>query len=462
MLGMRLMTRLLVPFLALVAASPLFAQQSPAAQTQLRVVVVDQTGAGIPAATITVTPPTGEPSSFSSDEHGVATASLPPGTVTVQVEFPGFLPFEAPLTLRRGAMNETVTLKIEGFKEEVVVNADTAAEASKSASTTTLTQEEIDALPDDAEELADALAAMAGPGGATFFMNGFSGGRLPNRDQIRSIRFRQNNYASDNHDAGRAQIDIVTRPNTNWGGNANVTFGGDALNARQPQQLVETPSQERNVQFGIRGPVVAGKTSFSFNANGNSRYNSNPIIAIDEFGRAVDEAVRSTNDQSGFTFGLEHSLNSNHSFLANFQRNETEGLNQGVGGFNLPERASTRLSESNQARFRVQSVIGTTKLNELRVQVNRSANELFSASASPTSVVQDAFTRGGAGVNSDSTTSRIEVADNFDFTIGKHQMRAGVLLDATFFSNFDERNRAGTWTYRTVEDFLAGRPQQFS
>jgi hypothetical protein len=458
---MRLMTRLLVPVFALLVTSSVFAQQN-AAQTQLRLVIVDQTGAGIPAATVTVTPAAGEPVTFVSDEHGVATSTLGIGTVKVQVEFPGFLPFDAPLTLRRGAMNETVTLKIEGFKEEVVVNSDSAAEVTKSASTTSLTQEEIDALPDDPEELADALAAMAGPGGATFFMNGFSGGRLPNRDQIRSIRFRQNNYASDNHDAGRAQIDIITRPNTNWGGNLNANFGGDALNARQPQQLFETPSQERTVQFGVRGPVVAGKTSFSFNANGNSRFNSNPIIAIDEFGARVNEAIRSTNDQSGFTFGLEHSLNANHSFLVNIQRNETEGLNQGVGGFNLPERASTRLNDSNQVRFRVQSVIGTSKLNELRVQVNRAGSEAFSYSAAPTIVVQDAFTRGGAGVNSNSTSDRVEIADNFDFTIGKHQMRAGVLLDGAFYSNFDERNSAGTWTYRTVADFIAGRAQQFS
>jgi hypothetical protein len=462
MLDMRSMKRLLVPVLALVLASPLFAQQNAANQTQLRLVVVDQTGAGIPAATVVVTPPTGEPVTFVSDEHGVATSSLAPGTVKVQVEFPGFLPFEAPLTLRRGAMNETVTLKIEGFKEEVTVNADSATEGSKSTSTTSLTQEEIDALPDDPDELADALSALAGPGGATFFMNGFSGGRLPNRDQIRSIRFRQNNFASDNHDAGRAQIDIVTRPNTTWGGNANVNFGGDTLNARQPQQAVETPSQERTMQFGVRGPIVAGKTSFSFNGNGNSRYNSNPIIAIDEFGNQVDESVRSTNDQSGFTAGLEHSLDTNHSILLNFQRNETEALNQGVGGFNMPERASTRVNDSEQARFRLQSVLGTTKLNELRVQVNRGGNGAFSFSEAPTIIVQDAFTRGGAGISSNSTTRRVEIADNFDFTIGKHQMRAGVLLDGAFASSLDERNQAGTWTYRTIDDFNAGRPQQFS
>ena len=66
-------------------------------------------------------------------------------------------------------------------------------------------------------------------------MNGFQGGRLPNRDQIRSIRFRQNNYAADNHDAGRSQVEIITRPNTTWGGQINTNWGGDRFNARRPQ-----------------------------------------------------------------------------------------------------------------------------------------------------------------------------------------------------------------------------------
>jgi hypothetical protein len=457
------MKRFVIALVALLAASPLAAQQN-ANQAQLRLVIVDQTGAGIPSATIVITPQSGAAVTFQSDDRGIATApALTPGAATVHVEFPGFEPFDAPLTLRRGTMNETVTLKIEGFREEVAVSDTAAPEASKSASTTALTQEEIDALPDDPDELADALAAMAGPGGATFFMNGFSGGRLPNRDQIRSIRFRQNNYAADNHDAGRAQIEIITRPNTNWGGNANLNFGGDRFNARQPQQAVETPSQERTVQFGVRGPLVAGKTSFNFNANGNSRYNSNPIIAIDEFGNRIGDSARSTNDQTGFTAGLEHTLSANQSMLLNFQRSENENLNQGVGGFNLPERASTRRNDSNQLRFRLQGIIGTSMLNEARLQVNKSSNESFSFSGAPTIIVQDAFSRGGAGVNSDSGTDRFEFADNFDFNVGtKHQMRVGLLIDGSRYSNFDERNKAGTWTYRTIEDFRLGHPQQFS
>ena len=462
MLGMHFTTRLFASVALLFVVSSAFAQTA-ANQTQLRLVIVDQTGAGIPAATVTVKPASGDPVEFTADDHGVAASpNLNPGAATVHVEFPGFMPFDAPLTLKRGAMNQTVTLQIEGFKTEVEVSQASAPESSKSTSTTTLSQEEIDALPDDPEELAEALAAMAGPGGATFFMNGFSGGRLPSRDQIRSIRFRQNNYASDNHDAGRAQVEIVTRPNTNWGGSGSVTLGGDAFNARQPQQLVETPSQERNVQFGLRGPIVAGKTSFSFQGSGNTRFNSNPIIAVNESGARINDAVKSTNDQSGFQFGLEHSLSANQSLLFNVQRSNTEGLNQGVGGFNLPERASTRTSDSTQVRTRMQSVIGTKYLNEARVQVTANGNEALSESLASTLIVQDAFTRGGAGVNSNSATKRIEVADNFDFTVGKHQMRVGALVEGAFYSNFDQRNAAGTWTYRTIEDFVANRPAQFS
>ena len=461
MLGMHLTKRLLVAAALVAFASSAFAQTA-ANQTQLRLIIVDQTGAGIPAATVTVKPAAGEPTEFTADDHGVAASNLTPGQVTVHVEFPGFMPFDAPLTLKRGAMNQTVTLQIEGFKAEVEVSQASAPEASKSASSFSLTQEELDALPDDPDELADYLSSMAGPGGATFFMNGFSGGRLPSRDQIRSIRFRQNNYASDNHDAGRAQIEIMTKPNTNWGGSGSVTLGGDAFNARQPQQLVETPSQERNVQFGLRGPIVAGKTSFSFQANGNSRFNSNPIVAVNEAGARINDAVRSTNDQNGFQFGLEHSLSASQSLIFNLQRSATEGLNQGVGGFNLPERASTRTSDSTQFRARLQSVLGTKYLNEARLQLTTSGNEAFSASSAQTIVVQDAFTRGGAGVNSDSSTKRLELADNFDFTVGKHQMRAGALVEGAFYSNFDERNAAGTWTYRTIEDFTAGLPAQFS
>lgn len=451
--------------LAALVATPLHAQNTANQnQAQLRLVIVDQTGAGIPMADVTITPKSGgEPVAYKSDEKGLATSpNLPTGDVTVHVEFPGFIPFDAPLTLRRGPQNQVVELKIEGFKAEIAVNDSTVAEASKSTSSFSLSQEEIDALPDDPDELAEVLSQLAGPGGATFFMNGFQGGRLPNRDQIRSIRFRQNNYSADNHDAGRSQVEIITRPNTQWGGQVNTQWGGDQFNARQPQQTVKQPTQERQISLSARGPLKAGKTSFNFNVSGNNNYNSNPIIAIDQSGIPLGVAVRSTNEQRGVQAGLDHSINNDHGLYFNFQRSQNERLNH-QGQFSLPERGTTSDSNSTQTRFRLQGIVGGSKLHEFRVQFTTQGSETASLSNDPTVNVQDAFNRGGAGQNSNNSTDRVEIADNFDFNIGtKHQMRVGVLLEGAYYSNFDERNKNGTTTYRTIEDFNASRPQQYS
>ena len=459
------MKRFLVGLIALLLASPLYAQQPANNQTQLRLVIVDQLDAGIPAATITIKREGADPITFSADERGLAIAPpLAPGAVTVQVEFPGFQPFEQALTLRRGVQNERVTLKIEGFEEKVEVTDADAAEATRATSTTTLSQEEIDNLPDDPEDLEEALLALAGPGGATFMMNGFSGGRLPNRDQIRSIRFRQNNYAADNHDAGRAQIEIITRPNTNWGGSVNSNFGGDALNARHPQQPIEQPNQERTVQFNVRGPIVRGRTSFNFNANGNTNYSANPLLAIDpNTGERLGNTTRSTTDSSGFQFGMEHSLTQNQGLYLNFNHSENEGRNQGIGQWSLPERARTNTTGNNQFRFRLQGIIGQASINEFRVQVVRNGNDTTSASRATAITVQDAFQSGGAGQFSNNSTSRVEIAENFDFNWGRnHAMRVGFLFDYGDYGYFSESNQAGTWTYRNIEDYRAGRPQQFT
>ena len=464
------MTRLLFALITLAIAAPLQAQQNAASagaanQAELRVVVVDETGAGIPAATVIVTPEGKDSLLLDADERGLATASaLPVGNVTVQVDYPGFDPHESKLVLRRGALNHTITLKIAGLTEEVVVSTTTTAEDTRgNAVSTTLEQDEIDALPDDPEELAAVLEAMAGPGGATFMMNGFTGGRLPTREEIRTIRFRNNSFSADNHDAGRTQIDIITRPNTNWAGNANINLRGDTLNARQPQARIETPQQDTQFQFGLRGPIVAGKTSFSFNANGASGYRSEPIIAIDENGNTLDDDARSTTDQSSFRLGMEHALTRNQSLFAQFDRNQNNGRGQGVGGFNLPERASARDNESNQLRVRLQGLVGKSSLNELRVQINRNDNENWSVSTLPTIVVQDAFSRGGAGVNSRNQTESFEVADNFDFNVGpRHQMRVGVLFEGDTYTNFDERNKAGTFTFTSLENYRLGLPAQYT
>jgi hypothetical protein len=435
-------------------------------QAQLRLVVVDQTGAGIPAATITITAGSGQAVTITSDERGLATApALPVGAVTIHVEFPGFEPRDTTLTLRRGANNQTMTLVIAGVQEDVVVSDITSTDDRRgNALSTTLEQDDIEELPDDPDELAEVLRQMTGGAGATFSVNGFRGGRLPARDEIRQIRFRTNSFSADNHDAGRTQIEIITRPNVRqWSGNANFGLRNDVLNARNAFARAETPEQFRRFTASMRGPIVAGKTSIRLNLDGNRSYDSPTIFALNENGSIFQDSVRRPNESTNVTTGIEHALSNNQTLRIEYRRSQNQSRNQGVGDFTLPERAVERNRRDNQFRFQVQGLIGKTTLNEIRVQVNQESNDSSSLSTAPSINVLDAFNKGGAGVSSVGSSRTFEVADNLDFNIGrKHAMRVGLMFEGGTYDNFDARNAAGTFTFSSREAYLAGLPLQFT
>ena len=443
------------------AAVPVVAQ-GPA---QLRVTVVDQTGGGVPQASVRITRADGTTLDVQADARGVVTIpGLPVGPVELHVEFSGFLSHVATLVLRRGNNNETVTLALAALEEEVLVT-DTAAvtdDRRGNSMTTVLEEEELAALSDDPEELAAQLEAMTGGAGAVFEVDGFRGGRLPGRDEIRQVRFRNNSFAADNHDAGRSQVEIVTRPGlTAWSGNANFGLRNDVLNARNAFARTETPEQFRRFTMGMRGPLVRNRTSLRFSLDGNRSFDSGTIVALAPEGRVADQ-VRRPFEQTNFSVGMDHGLTRNTTLRVEYRAGDDERRNLGVGDFSLVERAYSRASSEQRVRSSIQTVVGRANLNELRVQFNARESISESASQGVSIIVIDAFSRGGAGVSSRGTTRNLEVADNYDFALGEHRMRVGVLFEADNFQNFDARNAAGTFTFGSLEAFRAGQANTFT
>jgi hypothetical protein len=451
-------------FIALFIAVPVFAQSASLAQ--LHLVVVDQTGAGIPAATITLTPAGGgAPVTGTSDERGVAElVGAPIGTATLHVEFPGFLPNEQQVTLKRGSNAQNVTLAIEGFQEQVVVSDTTATNDERGHSmSTTLEQTEIDALPEDPDELQDYLTQLAGGAGATFQVNGFRGGRLPSRDEIQQIRFRTNSFSADNHDPGRTQIEIITRPGAkSWSGNASTQLRSDAMNARNAFATTDTPEQNRQFNLGLRGPLGGNKTSIRFNVDGRRDTQGDTIVALDQFGNQLGDYVRRPSDSTNVTVGVEHALSNTDTLRLEFRGGTSSSRNNGVGGFNLADRATSRDGNNQQFRAQLQSVIGKNALNDIHLQYNGQQNEVTSVSQAPAIVVQDAFSSGGAGANSQNSAHTIDFSDDFDFSVGrKHQMRIGGLLEAGRYNYFDQSNANGTFTFSSLDSYLAGTPATY-
>jgi len=453
----------------LCVALPVLAQAPAPANgpAQLRVTVLDQTSAGIPGAVVTVTVPGAAPVKVVADERGVANVPrLPIVAVQVHVEAAGFVARDASVTLRRGVNTQDVTLTIEGFQEQVQVD-DTAAavqESGSAATTNVLDESVVEQLPDDPDELQAVLEQMAGGVGAVFRVNGFTGGRLPNREDIRQIRFRTNSFAADNHDAGRVQIEIITRPNvTAWNGNLNANIRNDIFNARDAFAATKTPQNIARIGGGIRGPIVVRKTSLRLNLDRNESNTAANIYALRPDGSPFLGFVSNPSHNTFGVVGIEHALTNMQTLRVEYQRQQSASRNGGVGGFNLPERANNRDNGNGQLRAQVQGLFGRSTLNEFHVEWRDTWNNQLSVSTAPSINVLDAFNAGGSGINTRSNQRTFDVADNLDFTIGrKHATRVGVELFGGRYRYFDARNAAGTFTFSSLEAYQAGTPLQFT
>lgn len=455
---------------ALLLAAPVAAQERPRAAT-LRIVVQDQTGGVLPGAIVQVK---GEEdltrhvslADVVADEQGVATVrDLPPGRYGIEAAFPGFARRAVPgVRLRAGDNRREITLAIEKLDESVSVARDRATAASDASSDrygNVLSKEQIEALPDDPDEMERVLKEMAGPG-ATIRVDGFRGGKLPPKSQIRSIRFASGMFAAENHSGGMTHVDITTAPGIGpLRGSLDVAFRDDALNARNAFQPAKGPEQTQQYTLNLSGTIVKDRTSFSLSAGGASLYDSANVFAATPAGaRALP--VRRPSDRINVTGRLDHGLTKAHMLRAMFQQNDNEQGNLGVGSFDLSDRAYSRTSRETMFRLSETGPLTPALFAETRLQLRRSSAEAASVSDTPTVRVLDAFTSGGAQQDGGREATDVELAANVDWARGKHAVRFGALVEGGTYRSDSRTNYLGTFTFASLADYEAGRPATYT
>lgn len=207
----------------------------------LRGVISDELGATIVGASVTLTDASGSQKKTVTNAEGVYSFSgLAPGSYQLQATAPGFASSgDLKVDINNQRQSLDVILKVT-IEEKVTVSTENAVstDANSNANQTVIGGKDLDALPDDPDELAAALQALAGPSvgpnGGQIFIDGFSGGNLPSKDAIREIRINQNPFAAEN-DQPSARIDILTRPGTDkFRGSAGINFNDESLNSRNP------------------------------------------------------------------------------------------------------------------------------------------------------------------------------------------------------------------------------------
>jgi archaellin len=463
----RLITCVAFVIIAVMASATLVAAQGRAT---LRGTVSDESGAVIVGATVTVTDASGAKKTTTSNADGGYTITgLAPGKYTIHVEATGFSASdeaEVDVTAaRRDPVN--ITLKVATVESEVNVEANTpiSTDSSSNANQQVLTGKDLEALPDDPDELAAALQALAGPsigpGGGQIFIDGFSGANMPPKESIREIRINQNPFAAEN-DQPSARIDILTKPGTDkFRGGASFNFSDESLNSRNP---FATSSSKRSAfqirQFGgnFSGPLVKNRASFFLDFNRDETDDNELVRAT-----VLDPAFNVTQVGIGFlsprrrtNFGgrVEFAINPRHTLITryNFNRNRTE--NNGVGGFTLPQRGYDFVSTNQNIQMTETAVINATTINETRFQFSRGRNESFGNSTIPVLNVSGAFnsclgtTTGCSQVgHAINESSRWELNNFTQMQRGLHTIKFGGRLRGVSIDDISPSNFGGSWNF---------------
>ncbi len=431
----------------------------------LEVVVRDQTGALINKAQVQLIGGT-KPTLTQTNQKGEARFSkLAIGRYQLRVEAAGFKAQDIEsLNLTNGLNRTEVTLEIDEIKADVNVEEEAVVRNTNpngTAFSNVLTAEQIAQLPDDPDEFENALNQLAGPG-AQMRVNGFRGGKLPPKSQIREIRFRLNPYAAENHDAGFGIVDITTKPGVNsWHGSFNFGFRDESLNGRQAFAKVRGPEQQRRFGLSLDGPIWKNRTSLFLNADGSLFYDAKTIVATLPTGQVSDLAFRPSR-RLNLDARVEHALTKTHTSRFQFQRNAVMQNNLGVGDFDLEARGYSTDNVEYIARAGDTGTLSKKLYNELRLQTRWITNETASTSVGRTILVPGAFNDGSAQRFGKRSQFDFELADNIDYALEKHGIRFGAQIEGGHYESTDSTNALGTFQFANLAAYQLGLPTQYT
>src|SRR5262245_21399687 len=464
------MKRILTALCVLLLAVNAFAQ-APNNAT-LRVTVVDPSSAVVAGATVTVVGAedatkgaTIAPVQTSGD--GIAVVSgLRPGRYMIEASFPGFDTRRlADVRVRNGDNKQVAVLAIARIEATLTVGQDRQESAADRQASfgTALTRDQIEALSDDPATLQQQLQDMAGPG-AVIRIDGFEGSALPAKAQIRSIRIARDQFAAEFHSAGGVSIEIITQPGIGpIRYNSQFRARDDGLSGRSPFVPTRGPEQNINYGFGLGGTLIPNKSSFNINVFGTNAYDTPNLNAALPTGTLSHALGVKTPRENEFVSGqMDYALTLDQTLRFGYNMSRFTSDNQGIGGYDEPERAFSTSNLSHNFRVQHFGPLGRRAFSRSRLQVIWSDSDTQSAIEAPTIRVLDAFTSGGAQRAGGDHSRLFDVGSDVDYVLGRNSFRAGVALTGGWYRSNSTSNYLGQYTFDNLDAYLAGQPSQYT
>lgn len=457
-------------FCGLLASSSTICAQSVA---PLRGQVLDDNGAAISGARVTLVGSDGKKRTAAANANGEFTISnTQPGTYTLIVEFKGFESYTEENVQVPAASSLKIALTVAPIKAETTVTADNSGinvEPDQNMSAIVLDEKMImDLLPDNEDELLEFLQALAGPaaggasggqGGPQIYIDGFPGGRLPPRESILQIRINQNPLSAEYAHPGAGRIEIITKPGTEqWHSSVGFNFRNSALDARNAFALATPDLFSRRYAFTLSGPIIKKRMSFFFNGEDRTVDSENIVNAITLNGPLVLNTP-STNENRFFGLRVGAMLSKRNSLNLGYNYHQFERVTNG-GGFTLPDRGSTADNTNNTFTIAETFVVSSRLIHETRMRWQHEINTAVARTPGVAINVLDAFNSGGATCcPSSSHQNQLDFQDYLTFTLKKHTLRGGFQLAYSNNRDLSANNFNGTYTFSSLDQYrraLAG------
>ena len=421
--------------------------------THLQIKVLNQFSEHIPNAIILVKDQKGTTLRRTVTKVSITPVTLPRNTpVILEVAAKGFAPYKQSLKLVKEKQTITIILEVENISSNVIVGNETLDNALTEALDKNLTQQEIRALPSDPREIEDELKRKYGDD-AVIRINGFSGGQLPPKEQIASVKVIKSSFDAEFHTIGKTVVDIRTKAGaSNLLGVVAFNFNDAVLNARNTFASKRLPEQNKLFVGYLTGPILKNKSSFNLTTIVNETSKTNDIIAI-----VPDENINlNTESLSNTVFikgGIDHNINKTHTLNANYVFRSIDKKDEGVGGLNLPETGFSLKDNFHQVRLFESGVIKNKYVNEFRFEFINNNVDVTPNNLSPSITVLDEFISGGAFANNQTTTQKLSAANNLFFDKANHFLKFGVDFTFERRKTLSKDGLNGSFVFTNIDNF---------
>ena len=363
-----------------------------------------------------------------------------------------------------GVADEAIAQNIADLEEQVFLASIKFLNPAQRSALSEILEVDLNSdLPEDPGELREYLGDLRSPGGGGgITIDGFGGGRLPDRDEIQEIRINENAFTSEQSRQGRGQTQIITRGGGGqFRGNFSFNFADESLDARNAFSDNRPPYQRRNFNGNFSGPIIRNRLTLSLAVRDNTNERGETLRAITPDG-PVSGAVTIPSKNRNYTTTATAQISENHVVNTSFTFGSNDNQNFGVGGFGLPEQAFSFGGNHFNFQIKETAILSSSLNNEVRFRLSGGSQETVPVTTGPSINVIDAFRGGGSGASHEGQNRFYEFGELLMYTGRNLSVKVG--FEGTY--NRDESvardNFNGSFTFSSLEDFIAGKPILYS